>query len=496
MARNPILLAMLLVAPVAGIRPRSNASRTSSRLPGMSLATLPMHMYRQDCWQRHPVAFMAAKRAGVETHSAGKAARKAALPGAGLGEIVPFETVLKDGYYPVDCLADYMFTHGDKFGDTADEYELASVSNVSIVHYSAVVPREDQEKMSHAVCFAFCRTVPEMLFFGIRNGYDCYCAPYYKPMADDSSMCDQPCEGELTQICGGKSKSSIFQMHMCNNLMEELSATGEKFDEIMADMETMQGDLTSLSEEMQAGADKLQAIYGQAGDPAASDLMQTAKVFAGDLEKGATEVGSMVEVMTETKDGLAAIEGGDPADFAWANEAEGFKSKMEHFTVIGEEKVEEMDALKEKANTTKVYAGAGKEYFNAMYFVDKEFETVPSTCSGTPVGSPMLGSVDACASACDAEVHSCVGFSFFSFLEESDRGICVMLSKFKTMTYYTGCEKGAAFLQKKLADTATNSTQCMAKFSKFEGTTLKPNPSGKCEQCFREATDAGRCFGF
>jgi len=143
MARNPILLAMLLVAPVAGIRPRSNASRTSSRLPGMSLATLPMHMYRQDCWQRHPVAFMAAKRAGVETHSAGKAARKAALPGAGLGEIVPFETVLKDGYYPVDCLADYMFTHGDKFGDTADEYELASVSNVSIVHYSAVVPRED-----------------------------------------------------------------------------------------------------------------------------------------------------------------------------------------------------------------------------------------------------------------------------------------------------------------------------------------------------------------
>merc|ERR1740138_931253 len=111
----------------------------------------------------------------------------------------------------------------------------------------------------------------------------------------------------------------------------------------------------------------------------------------------------------------------------------------------------------------------------------------------------MLGSMDACASECDRELHTCVGFSFFSLLDEkeADKGICVMLSKFKTITYYSGCgeeEKKGAFLQKKLADVATNSTQCMAKLSKFEGTTLKPNPSGKCEQCFREATDAERCY--
>lgn len=466
----------------------------------MSLATLPMHMYKQDCWQRHPVAFHAARRAGVKTHTHSAGKSKAALPGAGLEEIVPYETVLKDGYYATDCVADYMFAHGDKFGDEADSYELASVSNVSIVHYALVVPKEDQEKMSHAVCFAFCRTVPEMLFFGIRNGYDCYCAPYYEPMADDSSMCDQPCEGDLTQVCGGKSKSSIFQMHMCNNLLEDLASAGEKFDEVLEDMEDLKEAMTTLTEEMQTGAEKLQALFGEAGDPAASDSMQSAKAFAGVLEKASTEVGSMVDVMTETKDGLAGIEGGDPSDFAWASEAEGYRSKMEQFTAMGEEKVEEVEALKEKANTTKVSEGAAKQYYTAMYFVDKEYDTVPSTCSGETVGEPMLGTMDACASACDTELHTCVGFSFFSLLsEKDDKGICVMLSKFKTITYYSGCEESEflqkkAFLQKKMASVAANSTQCMAKLSKFEGTTLKPNPSGKCEQCFREATDAERCY--
>merc|ERR1719313_995359 len=67
--------------------------------------------------------------------------------------------------------------------------------------------------------------------------------------------------------------------------------------------------------------------------------------------------------------------------------------------------------------------------------------------------------------------------------------MCVLFSNFKTGFYYTGC--GKSFLQ--TSGQACEST-CYAKLSKFEGTTLKPNPSGKCKQCFKEVTKADRCY--
>merc|ERR1719195_1016432 len=36
--------------------------------------------------------------------------------------------------------------------------------------------------------------------------------------------------------------------------------------------------------------------------------------------------------------------------------------------------------------------------------------------------------------------------------------------------------------------------RCMAKLSKFEGTTLKPDPSGKCKQCMKKLVNAQRCY--
>merc|ERR1719316_1800921 len=97
--------------------------------------------------------------------------------------VTPFQEVMKDGFYEVDCVKDYMHEQGDKAG-------------VSIVHYSMVVKTEDQEPMTPDVCFKFCRTVPDMIFFGLSLGRDCYCAPYFKAMAGDSSDCDAVCEGD------------------------------------------------------------------------------------------------------------------------------------------------------------------------------------------------------------------------------------------------------------------------------------------------------------
>merc|ERR1719450_498520 len=77
--------------------------------------------------------------------------------------------------------------------------------------------------MSPKVCFEFCRTVPDMLLFGITRGTDCYCTPHYKAMESDSSQCDTVCVGEPTMMCGGKIKSSMFSMHFCDSTLKDLN---------------------------------------------------------------------------------------------------------------------------------------------------------------------------------------------------------------------------------------------------------------------------------
>merc|ERR1719446_1059793 len=145
-----------------------------------------------------------------ETSSKTLLAKGNKFPGAGIvNKSAPwkFDKVLKDGFYMVQCVKDSMYQFGDKYGDNKHEYNLGDVSGVSIVHYDLHV--EEKEDMTHEVCFAFCRTVPDMLYFGITNGRSCYCAPYFKPEASDSSECDATCEGKPTQMCGGKTKSSV-----------------------------------------------------------------------------------------------------------------------------------------------------------------------------------------------------------------------------------------------------------------------------------------------
>jgi len=403
--------------------------------------------------------------------------------------ITPFATVLKDGYLQVECVKDYLFEYGDKFGDNKFSYALGDVSNVSIVHYSALVPREDQQPMTHGTCFAFCRTVPDMLFFGIRNGRECYCAPYYKPMEDDSSMCDAVCEGDPTSMCGGKSKSSIFSMHQCNDAATELADAKGRMVDVRAVMTALASNLTSASADMQSTAVALQQSFGNVGDPAASDLMQSAKVFAGRLETAANESGRLDIQMATLLTEEAGLAGADLTDFAVSTQAEELIRNMEKATVDGEAKTEEMELLAEAAVSGNL-SGAAAQYYPVMYFVDQNKTDLPSTCSGDAAGSPMLGTLDECAASCDAKVGSCVGFSYFP---HASGDLCFHFSHFTSATVYTGCAgTGALFLQR--AGAAANATQCMAKLQHFSGTTLAPDGSGKCEQCLKKVTEANRCF--
>ena len=214
-------------------------------------------------------------------------------PGAGLQEAAPFERVYKDGNMMVTCIKDNMFYHGDKFGDHKHAYEIGSSKNVSIVHYAAVVPKEDQTEMTPTVCYDFCRTIPEMVYFGIQNGRECYCEPFFEAMAGDSSACDLSCPGDASQMCGGKTKSSIYEMHACNDGPLVIAAATVLAETIMMKLDDLVPRCEAAAEGKNKLAAEFQTKFGNAGDPKASDLMQTAKVSAGKLLHQAEAAGKL-----------------------------------------------------------------------------------------------------------------------------------------------------------------------------------------------------------
>jgi hypothetical protein len=434
---------------------------------GLSVSSVPMYMYKRDCWKKRHWSF----------------AQKDAIPGAGmnLSEIEPFKEVLKDGYYTIDCVKDYMLEFGDHHGKNKFQYNQGDISAVSVVRYSDIVPKTDQEEMSHSVCFAFCRGVPDMTFFGIKNGRDCYCAPYYKEMAGDSSMCDAVCPGEPTLMCGGKSKSSIFSMHSCATTGKELSDAAGKAASIADAIGELSGKVTSAGDAMEAMGAKLKATFSETGDAEAAELMHSAKVFAGELLAAAAAGDKLKADLAEMETKAEGMAGADFAAASDVSEAEALTGQMEAAVAEGEVEAEELGALLAKAqpedNSTE--SAAGKQYVPIMYFVDKAYQNMSTTCGGTSLSKPLLGSIESCAVACDSFVGECAGFSY---TPEGESGLCFLFSKFKVATYYTGCEGSEPL------------TQCQAKFSQFSGTTLKPDPSGKCKQCLKEATEFARCF--
>jgi len=585
------------------------------------------HNYASDCWTKSYLPIQA------DALSLLQAQEDKNVPGAGIAKFKPFETVLKDGFSDVKCVKDYMYYRGDKFGDNKHDYKLGPVSNVSIVHYEAFVRKEDRAEMTPARCFEFCRTVPNMGFFGIVNGRGCYCTPYFKPMESDSSQCDATCEGDLTQVCGGKSKSSIYSMHFCDSTAADLQGKvdiAEAFEDIM---HSATKKATDMSNDMQNLAADLQKSLGAVGDSGAAGLMQEAKIWAGDLVHSAEDTEVLVKKLDAyQKDSRSLKDMTDPATVTKAErimegvtETEVLAKALMHKLMLQEsqasgatstpsvfESMQPAESEEEEGgkvlelgdksatnighavDTNKYFWGPWKflgwyysrctsgscsvrwtedscakkaantpecmghmtrwegkydgkyrnwgspyqyeycycigapieqkklytcrwcewsvkrnwhwqytvqmwsfdvevpfspfdQYYPVMYFVDKDYEKVPATCSGPLAAKPVVGgSKDACASACDANIHTCVAFQYF---KSNGKELCFLFSGFNTGTYYTGC--GKSFLQ---TEKAPYEAGCYAKLSKFVGTTLKPNPSGKCKQCFTKLTKADRCY--
>jgi len=374
------MLRMLFAISALLAQPSDSANL---RKPHGQLSVLPVHSYRKDCGLTQPLSLSA-----VKVSVGGK------IPGAGMApsELEPFVKVWKDGFYEVDCVADYMFKHGDKFGDHSDQYAMGQTSNVSIVLYESHVAKEDREEMTHEVCFSFCRTIQDMNFFGINNGRGCYCMTYYQAMADDSSLCDAPCDGNPGTMCGGTSKSSIFGMHACDNTASQLAATKGEMSELDGEMMGLQGEARTASAGMQSAAVAWDTMFSKAGDMGVSDLMMTAKQFAGEMDQAAAAAKRLSKTMGDLAQSVTGTTESDLTSSAAMMEADALLQDMGEATTQGAAATEVLEQMLARAspNITGV-ANASSQYYPLMYFVDKSFVSVPSTCTGTAAEKPMIG---------------------------------------------------------------------------------------------------------
>merc|ERR1719265_2103414 len=419
--------------------------------------------------------------------------------------VEPFVTVLKDGYFEVGCFTDAMNEFGDKFGDEKDKYGKM-VGDTSIVRYSEIVLKEKQVAMTPTVCFEFCRSVEDMVFFGISNGRDCYCAPYYKPAAGDDKKCDSTCEGDETLMCGNQKKSTIWEMHLCadtaKDLEDSMSNAKEALD-FFFEQAVLSNDLAEKT--TKAGAN-LEKTGGLAGSPVAADMGMKAKQMVKDL--GQTyKVGDRMydELLAAYKIG-DGLKGEDFTDAKKTTEAEHATAKMKELTgpVLGEAQSMYNAAKLAYPGVATLLgdepeAGDGAavalsqdmpfDYRVASYAFDPTFPAGLSACKGEIIGSPIFG-LDAtdCGKACSGTVSptKCVGFSHY---QVDDGSICFMLADISELMTFScpDAPKECIPASDAAADAFSPSAACYVKMSEI-ATGYKPQKAEwkKTSRCFAE----------
>jgi len=145
-------------------------------------------------------------------------------PGAGMDASLGLKKVYKDGYFHLRCMMDKMETAADWHDELQREHKYNIDTNVTIVRYTDRVDVEKQQSMTPSICFEFCRTVPDMLHFGLTRGRECYCTPYFMQGTGDG-VCDAGCEGDSTITCGNTNgMSDIYEMHACNDAIPDAEA--------------------------------------------------------------------------------------------------------------------------------------------------------------------------------------------------------------------------------------------------------------------------------
>lgn len=434
--------------------------------------------------------------------------QKDAFPGAGrdlekVKEVAGAKSYT-DAYFHVKCMTDDMAKFGDAHSTTHKlQYaKWANHANVSVVRYTTVVPKADQQKMTREVCYGFCRSIPDMQFFGITNGRDCYCSPYFKQGAGDSSDCDAPCDGDNSQTCGGKSKSDVFQLHTCGDLtqlmkngIDYLEAAepkflaamneffpgfGDEYEKYCPDHESgeVSNETPKFLEEGMGGIGKqLRAMSKSTADPSAGKASQQAFDAVRAVQKDVIAPSCTIDrrikrVVAAAGVALGMTMGGRAMDLKTQQTAEKAVADLESINadiVLYMEKIEELgksqfnvhlsESAAEQSERKEAEKKAFDTYYKAAGMLSKKGEEErDATCQGTAIKQvSLLGGKSECARHCIDSVGSdgCEGFEWFAQCAGFDsaaassnacggakeRGLCVLLKEIKQVSLYKAGEE-------------------------------------------------------
>lgn len=178
-------------------------------------------------------------------------------PGAGMDASKGLVNIYKDGYFHIRCMMDKMESEADYHNAQTREHEYVVKTNVTIVRYTDRVEKEEQRKMTPRVCFDFCRTVPEMLYFGLAYGRECYCTPYYHQGTGEGA-CTAQCEGDASKTCGNTDgMADVYEMHTCGDAVEEAQNSVSASQEAIAYAQEVHENATHTVKGMDSMYDKI-----------------------------------------------------------------------------------------------------------------------------------------------------------------------------------------------------------------------------------------------
>lgn len=415
----------------------------------------------------------------------------------------PFVKVLKDGYFEVGCYYDSMLEFGDKYGDDKDKYgSKAKHANVAVAKYADLVLKDEQKSIKPSICFEFCRTLPGMVFFGIHNGNECYCTPYFSPQAGDDSKCDVPCAGDSTMMCGNsEGKSTVWEMHLCDSTAEDLGAANQKAEQALTYFYEAASLADEIGKKMTDSGAALQEVGGLSGSPSSGDHGMAAKVAGGDLTKAFINGRKSYEKMHKAFSDGTALESADFSDASKATEAEAAMKAINDNTgallgsaaevhellrasypavdyqVFGDE-AEKGDAVAEQLQKGR----QSGDFRDAPYFFDTTLaEAQATSCSGKTIGAPMLGlGSNGCGVACEATVYPRPCVAFANYKVDGSDDLCFLFDEVRDVERF---EKPASFLQASKSKAGSNAAAvCKIKLS------ANITPKGELKKL-------NRCFG-
>jgi hypothetical protein len=402
----------------------------------------------------------------------------------------PYVTVLKDGFFEVGCFFDTMLSAGDLYGNDKDKYNMGH-ANVAIALYDELLLDADKEPMTPTVCFEFCRTLPDMVFFGISNGQQCYCTPYYQPKPGDESKCNQVCPGDSSVMCGNmKGKSSIFEMHLCNDIAQDLTVAMEGAKDAMDYYIETALLAQEIGDKMTAAGKALQEVGGLSGAPGAADNGVKAQAASKALTQAFMGERKSYETCLAAYKLGKDNEGLDMGVSANAIAAEHATKDMKGsvgavisgaaathdllilaYPVIDQVTFhDEPDGGDAAAMTLKSYVDGDEQkladFRQGSYGFDPTYTSHHSSCTGVLIGSPMMGlGKSGCALACEATVHPdmCVGFSHYTLTGADD--ICFMYMDIQDVETFVGPEPALVQKDKVKADADPVAAFCGVKLS-------------------------------